>query len=297
MSSVDQFPTSAKRIEDTPTPFREPLLQRIQENESVRHLIFSPEFGAAKFRALASLLCVTDRRWLIVLRESDGSTIVDESSFDSTLLVELTIILLYGQLKIDFVRNGEARTTALQFNAVMQYVYSEAIQDILDAIDGKEHASINRDCSRSSLFLGWPLKFRNFSIIYMPEKSQLLDGVYWNEIRGGFSRELAPAVAMLLTDRHIVIIAEEKSFRWFHFRHHAKYGAIITYFALNRLGDFRIDPHSRFGILELEGHKGHGGEKLEIMFPPDKREAVSRLMEKASSPAFFPGVDHRAGRE
>jgi hypothetical protein len=69
-------------------------LQRIHENESVRHLIFSPEFGAAKFRALASLLCVTDQRWLIVLCESDGRTIADESSFDSTLLVELTIILL-----------------------------------------------------------------------------------------------------------------------------------------------------------------------------------------------------------
>jgi len=291
MSSVDQFPTSLTRIEDSPTPFREALLQRIHENENVRHLIFSPEFGAAKFRALASLLCVTDRRWLIVLRESDGSTIVDESSFDSTLLVELTIILLYGQLKIDFVLNGEARTTALQFNAVMQHVYSEVIQDILDAIDGKEHASTSPDWSRSSIFMGWPIKFRNFSIIYMPEKSQLLDAVYWNEIRGGFSRELAPAVAMLLTDRHIVLIAEEKSSRWFHFRHHAKYGAIITYFPLNRLADFRIDPHSRFSILELQGHEGHGGEKLEILFPLEKREAVSRLMEKASTPVSLADVD------
>src|SRR5271167_1390651 len=110
MSSADQFPMSVTRIEDSPTPFREALLQRIHQSESVRHLIFSPEFGAAKFRALASLLCVTDRRWLIVLRESDGSTIVDESSFDSTLLVELTIILLYGQIKVDFVLKGETRT-------------------------------------------------------------------------------------------------------------------------------------------------------------------------------------------
>jgi hypothetical protein len=292
MSSADQFPTSATRIEDTPMPFREALLQRIHENESVQHLIFSPEFGTAKFRALASVLCITDRRWLIVLREIDGSTIVHESSFDSTLLVELTIILLYGQLKIDFVLNGEARTTALQFNAVMQHVYSEAVQDILDAIDGKENASTNLDCRRSSIFMDWPLKFRNFSIIYMPEKSQLLDGVYWNEIRGGFSRELAPAVAMLLTDRHIVLIAEEKSSRWFNFRRHAKYGAIITYFPLNRLAEFRIDPHSRFSILELQGHEGHGGEKLAIRFPLEKREAVSRLMEKASSPASFASVEH-----
>ena len=34
------FPTSTLRIEDTPTPFREALLKRIQENESVQHLIF-----------------------------------------------------------------------------------------------------------------------------------------------------------------------------------------------------------------------------------------------------------------
>ncbi len=193
--------------------------------------------------------------------------------FCRLLLVELTIILLYGQLKLDFVLNGETRTTALQFNAVMQHVYSEAVQGILDAIDGTEHASTNRDFSRSSILVGWPLKFRNFSIIYMPEKSQLLDGVYWNEIRDGFGRELAPAVAMLLTDRHIVLIAEEKSSRWFSFRHHTKYGAIITYFPLNRLTDFRIHPHSRFSILELQGHSGQGGEKLEIMF---RRTSVRR---------------------
>ncbi len=40
MSSLDQFPTSTKRIEDTPTPFCDALLKCIDENERVRHLIF-----------------------------------------------------------------------------------------------------------------------------------------------------------------------------------------------------------------------------------------------------------------
>ena len=83
------------------------------------------------------------------------------------------------------------------------------------------------------------------------------------------AEKLAPAVAMLLTDRHIVLIAEEKSSRWFHFRRHAKYGAIITYFPLNRFTkEFRIDPHSRFGILELQGHEGSRRRKAgAYMFP------------------------------
>jgi hypothetical protein len=106
MSSVGDFATSSERIEDTPSPFREALLQRVDERENIRHLIHSPAFATGKLRTLASLLCVTDKRCLIVLCERDGSTAVGDSPYESILLVELTIILLYGQLKIDFVFRG-----------------------------------------------------------------------------------------------------------------------------------------------------------------------------------------------
>jgi hypothetical protein len=206
---------------------------------------------------------------------------VAECTYDSTLLVELTLILLYGRVKIDFVEEGKAKAGLLHFNAVMQHIYSEAIQYILDAIDGKEDVALTAGVVPRSIFTDWPLKFRNFSIIYLPKKSELLDGACWNEIRAGFGRELAPAAALLVTDRHIIAIAEEKISRWFQFRRHAKYGAIITYFPLNRLADFRIDPHPRFCILQLDGHEGHGGETLEIIFPPGRQKAVERVVAKA----------------
>jgi hypothetical protein len=162
-------------------------------------------------------------------------------------------------------------------------MYSDAVQYILDAIDGRENIAMTSEQNRGEIFSGWPLKFRNFSIIYAPKNSQLLDGVCWKEIRGGFGRELAPAAAVLVTDRHIVVIAEEKNSRWFQLRHHAKYGAIITYFPLNRLAEFRIEPHPRFCNLELHGYEGHGGEWLDIIFPPDNEKAVSRVMREANS--------------
>ena len=86
MSSVGDFATRSLRIEDTPRPFREALLHRVDEGENIRHLIHSPAFATGKFRSLASLLCVTDKRWLIVLCEKDGSTTVGESTYDSILL-------------------------------------------------------------------------------------------------------------------------------------------------------------------------------------------------------------------
>ena len=216
-----------------------------------------------------------------MLGQNDGRITVDEASFDMTLLIELTIILLYGQLRIDFVVNRETRMATLQFNTVMQRNYSAAIQDILDAIDEKEHVAPKRDWIRSPMLNGWPLKFRNLAIIYVPERSGLLDGVYWNEIRGGFNRELSPAAALVLTDRHIVLIAEEKGIGWFQFLHHGKHGAVMTYFPLDRLAAFHIKAHKRFSVLELVGHESQG---IEVMIPTDKQEAVSRLIENGAGP-------------
>jgi hypothetical protein len=280
MGSELKFATDAKCITELSSPFREALMDRLSEREDLKHLIFSPSYSTAKFQTLASVFCVTNRRWLIVIFQGDGSTRVAECSYASTLLVELTLILLFGQLKIDFVQDGAVKSIALHFNTVMQHTYSDAIQYLLDAIDGPENIATNFE-SRNPIVGRWPLKFRNFAIIYMPKKSLWLDGVCWKEIRGSFGRELAPAAAALVTDRHLVVIAEEKISRWFQFRQDAKYGAIITYFPLNRLADFRIHPHPRFCILELEGNDGDGGEKLEIVFPPDEREAVYRVMGKA----------------
>ena len=281
MSSVGDFATRSLRIEDTPRPFREALLHRVDEGENIRHLIHSPAFATGKFRSLASLLCVTDKRWLIVLCEKDGSTTVGESTYDSILLVELTIILLSGQLKIDFVFKGEARSTALQFNTVMKRDYLRAIQDVLTAIDGVKGEEEKGDLRNTPILRDWPLKFRNMSILYAPGNSSLVDGVQWTEVYGLFHRQLSPAAAMLLTERYIVVIAEEKP-GWLQFRPRANYGQIITYLPRNRLAKFQIRQAARFSLLELEGHRGDGGEKLVIMLPHDKEEAVSRLLKTSA---------------
>jgi len=99
MSSVVQFTTCARRIEDAPSAFREVLLQHIVESENIKHLIYSPAFATGKFRTLASVLCVTDKRWLIALRENDGGIRIDDCSYDRTLLAELAIIPVAWPIK------------------------------------------------------------------------------------------------------------------------------------------------------------------------------------------------------
>jgi hypothetical protein len=281
MSSAELFAMSAKNIADLSSPFRETLIERVGATEKLQHLIYSPAFDTAKFRGLASVLCVTDQRWFIVLRADVGRVIVAESSYGATLLVELTIILLYGQLKIDYLQDGKAKSVLLHFNTVTQNMYSEAVKSILDAIDAHRDGVMTPKLSGTALLSGWPLKFRNFSILYTPQNSQLLDGVCWEEMRGVFGRELAPAAALVVTDRHIIVIAEEKISRWFQFRRSTKYGAIISYLPLDRFTGFQIKLHRRSRVLELESRGNSGGETLDITIPPDKEEAVHRAMQKA----------------
>jgi hypothetical protein len=49
MSTIRQFSCRAKNIDDVPSPFREVLTQRIEPEESIRHLIFSPQFQREDF--------------------------------------------------------------------------------------------------------------------------------------------------------------------------------------------------------------------------------------------------------
>jgi len=287
MSSADEFPACIKHLEDVPSPFREVLSNCVDETESVVDLMFSPAFRAGKFSTLASVLCVTDRRWFVVLLQDDGSVSVDTASYATTLLLEWTVILLYGQLKIDFVCDGQVRSTALHFNTVMKDDYFKVLQNILDKIDNNLEGKEESNWRGSKVLREWPIKFRNVSNIYAPRGSRLLNGVQWDEIYGGFHRQLAPAAALLLTDRHIIIIAEEKPSGWFQFRERSHYGEIITYFPLDRLANFRVSEHARFDILEIVGHEGHGSETLEVMMPPDRADAVKQLMKEASfAPRF-----------
>jgi hypothetical protein len=283
MSSADEFATCVKRLENLPPPFRKSVSDCIGENEAVLEVMFSPAFRAGKSSTFASVLCVTDNRWLVALSQQNGSITVDSASFETTLLLELTLILLYGQLKIDFLCDGQVGSTVLQFNTVMKDNYWDLLQNILDKIDHNMRGEAKSNWRGSQMLREWPLKFRNVANIYAPRGSRLIDGVQWGGIYGGFHRQLAPAAALLLTDRHIMIIAEEKPSSWFQFREPSHYGEVITYFPLERLAEFRVSEHPRFDSLEIVGHEGHGSKTIEVMLPHDQAKAVNGLMKKAAA--------------
>ena len=190
-----------------------------------------------------------------MLHESkSGDVSLDSAVFADTLLIELTVILLYGRMKLNYVISNRSDSSSCYFNTVMEGMYTKAIQRILNFIGGIESCSSEKDRSILKDLKNWPLKFRNLGWLFLPPGSKLLGSLHWPTVLGVLRRELTPAAALFLTDRHLMIMAEETSRAWFVKRDRTKYGAITTYCPRSRISGFRVQERRRFHILELEAH-------------------------------------------
>lgn len=278
----DRFARRVGSVEELPEPFRRALLESMRAPERVSLLIHSRLFATQHTRWPAAVVAIWDQGWLVVTEEEDGSAMVHECSFGDTLLLELTLVLLHGQLRIDFVRGRAPHWSGVEFNTVVEELYREAVGLILGGIEGPPPATdvtvVETHAKVVARVEHWPLKFRNLALHYLPAGRHLRDAVYWPTLYGGLNRELVAAGALLLTECELVLIAEQKSNAWFRERDKIKFGEIITYFPLGRLAGSQVSQYERFSVLGLEMHASHGGEKLEILFPSRHADAVAQLM-------------------
>jgi hypothetical protein len=287
MSSVGHFPVQFTDIDKCPDQFRDPLKRAINATENIYDIIYSPAYLSGRSSLPGSVFCVTNRQWLIAhdpKRKGDGVAL-ESAVYADTLLAELTDILLYGRLKIEYAFNDQSKSSVCYFNTVFEDMYTNAIQRVLNLIDDVPDPAVKKDRKIFTYLKGWPHKFRNLGWDYLPPGISLLDALHWPTILGGFRRELGPAVALFLTDRHLVILADERSRSWFVKKGHIKVGVIVTYFPRSRISGFQIQKHNRFHVLELEASGAHSAACFQVRFPPEYQEKVVQLVSKAA-PSF-----------
>jgi hypothetical protein len=277
------YPHKLKSILEAPEQFSETLRSHLSATGAHRLLLCAPSESVLDEKVAATVFVVTDDGWLLASENQDGSITVEQSKFDDTLFLELTSIVLSARLKIDFASTGTSYSAVIRFSMAEERLYRGAIDLVLDGIDRtRASQSEFRDRGAAEMLKEWPFRFRNEVLVYVPKGQRLLAATQWPAILGGFRRELAPAGALLVTERELVLIADEKAPDWSH-GEWAKYGGIITYFPLARLDDFHVGQQDRFGVLALYVHASHGGERLEILFPSDHEGAVSKAMERVRS--------------
>jgi hypothetical protein len=167
----------------------------------------------------------------------------------------------------------------VKFDTVGEDLYRQAVNLMLGGIDPALAVVAKKDGTGARLYENWPTSLRSEAIRYQPENQQLLTAIYWPAVPSGFQRELAPAGLLIVAERELVVITEEKKSPRQHSGDLHKFGGVITYFPSVRLGDFHVGHHERFGVLALQVNGNHGGEKLEIIFPSDHEGAVRKAMQ------------------
>jgi len=282
-----RFPTKLDVIADAPQPLRAALLESLPSEKSIRLLVHAPAFSSVDKQTPATVLAVTNDGWLVASETEDGRASVEKSDFSETLFLELTSILLYGKLAIYFATVGTAYSATVMFDTVGEEFYREAIDLILKSIGHTRAHAVHDDGILAATLETWPMKFRTESERYKPKGQRLSAAIHWPAIFDGFERQIAPAGALLVTGREVVLISEEKQSPRRHAGDIHGFGGIITYFPIARLADFHVSHHERFGVLALEVHAAHGGKKLEIIFPSDEEKTVSKAMEQTVRPGLL----------
>lgn len=283
MKIDSRFPTKLNTVSDAPEPFRSVLLESLPSGEPVRVLVHAPAFIMGDQKSLATVLAVTNHGWLAALETEEGSATLEKSDFSNTLFLELTSIFLFGQLKICFAAVSTSYAVTIKFETVEDELYREAIDLILAGIDPALTGVARKDPSEASMFEAWPMKIRNEAKRFSPKGQRFLAVIQWPTIFGGDKRQLAPHGALLITERELVTISEERdpsSESSSAEDLKEKFGGIITFVPRVRLTDFHVSHQESFDVLALELRATHGGQKLEIIFPPDEEKAVRKAMEQ-----------------
>jgi hypothetical protein len=306
-----RFPTKLDTVSDAPEPLRGELIKGLPSKEPVRLLVHAPAFPMGEEKTPATLLAVTNTGWLVASEtEEGGGAPLVKSDFSNTLFFELTSILLLGQLIISFSEGGKARSVTINFERVEDEFYHEAIDLMLAGIEPTRTAVGEKESNETSMFEAWPMKFRNEAQRYWPKGHRLLAAVQWPVDQ----RQLAPAGALLMTERELVLISEGK-------KSSAELSAgassaeepketlsspespktvnptetpsgpgnvyefaeTITFVPRIRLAGFQLS-HQQSGVLTLQLRASQGEEKLEITFPFDHEGAVRKGMEQMLPP-------------
>src|SRR6266436_3939913 len=287
-----RFPTRLNTVSDAPEPLRSALVKSLSSEEPTRLLVHAPAFAAGDEKTPATVLAVTNKGWLVASETEDGGAAVEKSEFSDTLFLELKSILLLGQLRICFAAVDKSYSATIKFETVEDEIYREATDLILAGIDPALIGAAAKVPSEASMFEGWPMKVRNEAQRYWPKGQRFLAAIRWRAVYGGSQEELAPAGALLFTERELVVISEEKEFLAEHPREtpsaeetKAIFGGIITFVPRIRLKDFHVSHRESLGVLALQVQAAHGGEKLEVTFPSDHEIAVTKAMEQMLPPA------------
>jgi len=170
----------------------------------------------------------------------------------------------------------------MKFNTVMDAYYKEAMRLVLDGIEGIAAALSVADGHLNTLLDGLPMKFCSAAHEFRPPSQPVLALRHSPAVMGKkrlwFQRELAAEAMLMFTERELIFISEEKTWSWMRIGQVNKYGYVVTYCPLARLGGWHIEANEKMAMLDLSVRAPQGGETVSVEFPRGEEHQVAALL-------------------
>jgi hypothetical protein len=155
------YPRKLESISEAPEQFSEAVKSHLPATDISRLVLYAPPSSVGDEVTPATVLVITDVGWVLGSENADGGISVEQCRFSDTLFLELTSIVLWGQLKIDYASAGTSYSAVTRFSTVEERLYREAIDLLLDSIE-RTHASLGKkDGGVEGIVKDWPLKFQS----------------------------------------------------------------------------------------------------------------------------------------
>jgi len=271
-----RFARRLKSVDEAPPAMAAALTAAAPPGAAIRSLIFGPGndgIGAER----ATLFALLDDRWIVVA--GLGSPRVDQAAFADTLSAELTTVLLFGRLKLDYAAADGTRSSVVEFNTVMERVYRDALRRVLDGAEGLNAPAAVADERLDGLLKVAPLKFRNAARDCRPPAQRVRAARHWPAAmtsgRRWLRRERAPQGMLMLTERELIWIAEERTPWWMQVFRSPRYGYVATFCPLTRIATWRVAANDEVATLELALR---GGATVKAELPGAAGQELAEMM-------------------
>lgn len=288
MVHAERFSYQLKAPDDVREPFRAAVAGLATQPSAL--MIFTPSIETTEGVTHASVLVVDDRSWHVVV-EREGGASVTGSPIESTVLVEMTVVLLLGRLKFDYATRHDVRSVVIEFNTVMEHLYHAAAEHILGAMKGRSGAAAVDRKADLDLLHSVPLKFRNSILRFAPPAERIQAVAYWPAIvtrrKGAIENELSPESAVILCDRELLVVSEEKLIppdrpaHRFRIGLVNKHGSVAIHGLLSRLAEFRFGGIGAHVSLDLVFQVDPVMEIISLVMPAEQKAPVVDILRQA----------------
>jgi hypothetical protein len=291
MVHAERFSFHLKDRNDIREPFHAALRQLLPSAAEPVMMIFTPSLETSEGVTAPSVLVLENDRWHLLVENENHTVTITSSPIDRTVLVEMTVVLLLGRLKFDFATKRDVKSVVIEFNTVMEHLYHAAAEYLLGAMKGRPAATpVDRQHDLELLHFV-PLKFRNSILRFAPPSERLLALAYWPAIvvekNGLIENELSPESALVLCERELLLVSEERlipSDRPAHrFRIGLvnKHGSIAVHGLLSRLTEFRFGGIGAAVTLDLLFQVDPVMEIISLVMPSDQKAPVVEILRHA----------------